>query len=127
MTDVPKADLLLDTGRAAAGLGMRGPGSAPRQLVYRRGVHQLDVTAPASQGKGGLRFVWGQLLASGGAPCVNARVSWLASRGEVLATAETDEFGEFRLAAQAPDDSALLVGASDAAFLCQLPALEAAR
>lgn len=123
MTGVPHATLLLDTARAAAGVGMRGPGSVPRQLVFRRGPHQLDVTTPQRSGRGAARFVWGQLLRDGAEPCVAATVAWLGAGGHVLAESATDEFGEFRLAADAPAESALLVvGDGDSAFLCQLPA-----
>lgn len=117
---LPRAELLLDTDRAAAGVGMRSSGATPRQLVFRHGRHQVDLMTPAPRSAG--RFLWGQVLAAGDAPCEGATVAWVARDGAVLGEAVADEFGEFRVAAPPTDDGVLRVGTPDGAFACAMPA-----
>lgn len=123
------AELILDTDRGAAVVGMRAVGGAPRQLVYRCGAHQLDLLAAAPVA-GAAQFLWGQLVATAVcAPCDDAQIELLDHAGSVVAGTRTDEFGEFRIAAApaagdveaATASVALRVDTGDAAFVCRIP------
>lgn len=120
MTHEPRAELLLDTDRATAGLGMRSVARAARQLVFRHGPHQLEILAPEAGAQRPARFVWGQLLAGLESPCANTGIAWLDGSGAVCAETVTDEFGEFRLAAPA-DEGGLRIEIADAPFVCWVP------
>jgi hypothetical protein len=118
---LPRAELLLDTDRAAAGVGMRSAGATPRQLVFRHGRYQLDLMAPAPRSSGPARFLWGQILQATDAPCAGATVAWLADDGSVLVEAAADELGEFSIATSPTAQGTLRVRTQDGAFVCPLP------
>ncbi|MCE9635925.1 MAG: hypothetical protein K8T90_09485 [Planctomycetes bacterium] len=120
MTAPSRAELLLDTDRAAAGLGMRSAMLSPRQLVFRHGPHQLEILAPDAGAERAARFVWGQLVAGVEAPCADTGVAWLDGTGVVRSETVTDEFGEFRLAAPA-DEGGLRIDCADGSFVCWVP------
>lgn len=121
------AELLFDTDRAAAVVGLRAAGGTPRQLAFRHGAHRLDLlaTAPAASDT---TFLWGRLVvAEAGTPCEGADVAFAPAGGDATAEATTDEFGEFRLAAAMPRarrtsaSATLRVDTGDVRFVCRLP------
>jgi hypothetical protein len=119
--NAPWAELLVDTARTPAALGLRaGPGS-DRQLVWRHAGLQIEVMLQA--GGAAATFVWGRLGRSvTGRPCRSAQIELLDDdRGRVAAT-ETDAFGEFSFAAPRVVDGTLAVETAAGRFLCRLAA-----
>ena len=119
MTNVRRADLVLDSERAPDGAGFRGVSASPRMLVFRSGAHQVEVAAPTTRTPP--RFLWGQVVGEGGGPCPGATVSWVSRDGADGAPSETDAWGEFRVAAGAVSGGALRVRVAATEFDCVLP------
>jgi hypothetical protein len=127
MNAVPQAELLIDTARAAAGMGLRSAATAPRQLVYRHAGYEVDLLLQGA-GPGGA-VLWGQVLSATGAACQGAEVEVTLFRGSVSGEPPSDAvrtvcdaFGEFRLTlAGTAADAALSVAVDGDAFVCWLP------
>lgn len=120
MSELPHAEVVVDTERGASRAGIRASGAMPRQILFRCGAHELDVMLPSTHRVFGASFLWGQLLGVSAAPYAGALVAWLDRLGASAAESSTDEFGEFRLAAPRCPDGALRVTTGDAGFLCRI-------
>lgn len=123
MMHTPVADLMFDTVREAARAGLRSAGTAPRQLLFRRGATHVDVLTPPAGGSPSARFLWGAVTEQGDVPCAGSGVAWIGRDGSAFARATADEFGEFRVEIPADGGGCLLVEAAAGPFECWIPPL----
>lgn len=117
---LPTARLLVDTAAMPLSLGFRSAMGLERQLLFRHEDHHLDVMFQEAGAAGS--FIWGQIVTcSSGVAAVDARVDVQDDAGSVVASAWSDEYGEFSVTAPWEGSGALAVAVADQQFACAIP------
>lgn len=114
---LPTARLLVDTASMPVGLGVRAASDLERQLLFRHQDYHLDVMFQDAGAAGS--FVWGQIVScSTGVATVDARVDVHDRSGDLVASAWSDEFGEFSVTTPWERGGSLAVAVADERFVC---------
>jgi len=122
----PIAQLLFDSFQTPAFAGVRSGSSGPRQMLYGIGDYRIDIRIePKPEGE--VVTMVGQILISDEPARAANRVFVSLIRGrEVLATAETNEYGEFELQCELPSGLKLHVAPPEGPHV-DIPLFDGAR
>lgn len=122
----PIAQLLFDSFQMPALAGVRAAAAGPRQMLYGIGDYRIDIRIEPKP-EGDVITMVGQILISEEPARAASRVYVSLVRGrDVLATAETNEYGEFELQCELPSGLKLHVAPPEGPHI-DIPLFEAGR